>query len=242
MLRKLVAVSGLTVAVSLGATVVTAAPALAKGATKAIIAGPGLARPIVVADAGEPGQSGSLATLAEQSGLFTVLFGSGMSGSETTRRIPPPQTTLGPRYTLVYTVPGVDPQPGQRYGRIRQTLYPYAAGGPLTYTPRGQHGFTPQLPATGWLRADAGLVRTLTKLGVPTESTTAPVRPIAGSGIAGTGPRASVGLAIAWSIVAIVVGAALILAGRKTRRPARSSAESRRPAMGMVHRINHPRA
>lgn len=177
MLRRLISVGGLVIGASLAAAVVTAGPALAKGATKAMITGPGLARPIIVADAGEPGQSGKLATLAEQSGLFTVLFGASTIGPETAVPSPPPHAALGPRYALVYTVPGVEPQPGERYGRLRQDLYPHAIGGPLTYTPPGQHGFTQQLPATGWLRADPALVRTLTQLGLPAASKPASVRP-----------------------------------------------------------------
>src|SRR5215475_13599753 len=176
MLRRLISVGGLAIGVSLAAGVVTAGPALAKGATKAMITGPGLARPIIVADAGEPGQSGKLATLAEQSGLFTVLFGASTIGPETVVPSPPPHAALGPRYALVYTVPGVEPQPGERYGRLRQDLYPHAIGGPLTYTPPGQHGFTQQLPVTGWLRADPALVRTLTHLGLPAASKPASVR------------------------------------------------------------------
>lgn len=217
MLRRLVTVSGLTVGVSLAAAVMTAGPALAKGATKARITGPGLTRPIVVAAAGEPGQSGRLATLAEQSGLFTVLFGASTGGTETRLRSSPPQAVLGPGYTVNYTVPGVDPQPGERYGRIRQKLYPFATGGPLTYTPQGQHGFVQKLQATGWLRAEPGLVRTLAELGVPRESATQPVRPVTGSRLAGTGPRESVGAAIAWAILAIAAGGALMLAGRRRR-------------------------
>jgi hypothetical protein len=215
MLRKLVTVGGLAVAVSLPLALVTATPALAKGATKAMITGPGLAHPIVVADAGEPGQNGNLATLAEQSGLFTVLFGPGMNGSATTLRSSPPQTALGPQYTVTYTVPGVDPQPGEKYGRIRQNLYPYATGGPLTYTPPGQHGFGRELQATGWLRAGPGLLRTLAQLGVPQKSTTRPARPVSGPRLARTGPHGSPGAAIAAAIVAILAGGTLILAGRK---------------------------
>lgn len=227
MLRRL-AVSGLATGIGLVLALVTAGPALAKGATRAVIAGPGLARPIVVADAGEPGQSGTLATLAEQSGLFIVLFGPSVSGPATTLRSPPLQAALGPRYTVTYTVPGVEPQPGQTYGRIRQRLYPYAVGGPLTYTPPGQHGFGQPLHATGWLRADPELVRTLARLGVPGKSTTEPVRPVTGSRLAGTGPREPVGLAIAGAIVAIVAGGALMLAGRKRRVRREVSAECRR--------------
>lgn len=228
MLRRLLAVSGLAVATSLAVALVTAGPALAKGATKAVITGPGLTRPIIVADAGEPGESGHLATLAEQSGLFTVLFGAGTIGPHTTLHSPPPHAALGPRYTVIYTVPGVDPQPGERYGRIRQKLYPYATGRPLIYTPPGQHGFGQKLQATGWLRAGPGLVRTLAQLGVPRESTTQPVLPIPGSRLAATGPPGSVGPAIAWAIVAIVAGGALMLAGSKRGIWRQLGARSRR--------------
>ncbi|MCW2913429.1 MAG: hypothetical protein JWN52_1497 [Actinomycetia bacterium] len=55
------------------ALLAVAGPALAKGATQVRITGPGLARAIVIAEGGEPGQSGQLATLAEQSGLFAVM-------------------------------------------------------------------------------------------------------------------------------------------------------------------------
>lgn len=213
--RKLAAIGGLAVGASLVLVLVTATPALAKGATKAVITGPRLAHPIVVADGGEPGQAGNLATLEEQSGLFSVLFGPGTTGSTTALHSPPRQTALGPQYTITFTVPGVDPQPGEKYGRIRQQLYPYATGGPLTYTPQGQHGFGQKLQATGWQRATPGLRRTLTQLGVPRDSTTQPVRPASGPRLAGTGPRGPLGAAIAGAIVAILVGGALILAGRK---------------------------
>ena len=217
MLRRHVGVGALAVGLIFAGAMVAAGPARAKGATKAVITGPGLARPIVVADAGEPGQSGKLATLAEQSELFTVLFGGSVGGPERTLGSSPRQVTLGRRYTVVYTVPGDDPKPGDKFGRIRQNLYPYATGGPLSYTPPAQHGFGQPLQASGWLRADPRLVRTLTRLGVPTRSTADPVRAITGSRLAGTGARASIGPAIAWAIAAIVAGGALMLGGRKHR-------------------------
>jgi hypothetical protein len=69
-------------------------------------------------------------------------------------------------------VPGVDPQPGDEFGRVRQDLYPDATGGPLIYTPPGQRGFGQALQAAGWLRGSAQLSRTLTQLGVPQRSGT----------------------------------------------------------------------
>ena len=93
---------------SIAAAMTLATPALAKGPSQARITGPGLARAIVVSGNGEPGEQGRLASLAEQTGLFTVMFGAGVSGPAPARlHTAPPGASLGPRYTVVYTVPGV---------------------------------------------------------------------------------------------------------------------------------------
>jgi len=170
MLRRLIAVTALAAGLSIAAAMTLATPAFAKGPSQASITGPGLGRPIVVSGNGEPGEQGRLASLAEQTGLFTVMFGAGasISGPAPARlHSPPPKATLGPRYTLVYTVPGVTPRPGQQFGRVRQDLYPGAAGGPVIYTPPGQQGFGGPLTVTGWLRGRPQLTRTLAQLGVP---------------------------------------------------------------------------
>jgi hypothetical protein len=169
MLRRLTAVTALAAAMSIAAAITLAAPALAKGPTQARISGPGLGHAIVVAGDGEPGQPGRLSTLAEQTGLFTVMFGAVASLSPQTPRqlrTPPPEASLGPGYTIIYTVPGVTPQPGEQFGRIRQDIYPRAAGGPLVSTPRGQQGLGGPLAVTGWLRASPRLLRTLARLGI----------------------------------------------------------------------------
>ena len=177
MLRRLIVLTALAAGMSIATAITLATPALAKGPSQARITGPGLARAIVVSGDGEPGQLGRLATLAGQTSLFTVLFGAGGSVPEPARlRTPPPKATLGPRYAIIYTVPGVTPQPGEQFGRIRQDLYPQAAGGPVIYTPPGQHGFGQPLRATGWLRGSAQLTRTLAQLGVPPRSGTQPAR------------------------------------------------------------------
>jgi hypothetical protein len=173
MLRRLIVVTALAAGMSIAATVTLAIPALAKGPSQARITGPGLPRAIVVSGGGEPGQQGRLATLAGQTSLFTVMFGAGGSVPAPVRlRTPPPKASLGPRYTIIYTVPGVTPQPGQQFGRIRQDLYPRAAGGPVIYTPPGQPGFGQALQATGWLRGSPQLTHTLAQLGVPPRSGT----------------------------------------------------------------------
>jgi hypothetical protein len=172
MLRRLIAVTALAAGMSIAAVITLATPALAKGPAWARITGPGLARAVVVSGNGEPGQQGRLASLADQTGLFTVMFGASASasiGGPAPARLhtPPSATSLGPRYTLVYTVPGVTPRPGQQFGRVRQDLYPRAPGGPLIYTPPGQQGFGGPLTVTGWLRGRPQLTRTLAQVGVP---------------------------------------------------------------------------
>jgi hypothetical protein len=168
MLRRLIVLIAVTAGMSIAAAMALATPALAKGPSQARITGPGLAHAIVVSGDGEPGQQGRLATLAGQTSLFTVLFGAGGSVPAPARlRTPPPRASLGPRYTIMYTVPGVTPQPGQQVGQIRQDLYPRAAGGPVIYTPPGQPGFGQPLQAAGWLRGRPQLTGTLTRLGVP---------------------------------------------------------------------------
>ena len=173
--RRLIVFTALAAGMSIAAVITLATPALAKGPSQARITGPGLTRAIVVSGPGEPGQQGTLAVLAGQTGLFTVLFGADASvpsQTPTRLRTPPPKAYLGPRYTVIYTVPGVTPQPGEQFGRIHQDLYPGAAGGPIIYTPPGQDGFGQPLQGTGWLRASPQLTRTLAQLGVPSRSGT----------------------------------------------------------------------
>jgi len=169
MLRRLTIVTALAAGMSIAAAITLATAALAKGPSQARITGPGLAHPIVVSGNGEPGQQGGLSTLALQTGLFFVLFSvnAGVPGQTLPQlRTPPPQASLGPRYTIIYTVPGgITSHPEEQFGQVRQDLYPRAAGGPLVYTPPGQ--YDGPFPVTGWLRARHGLPRTLARLGVP---------------------------------------------------------------------------
>jgi len=177
MLRRLIAVTALAAGMSIAAAVALATPAFAKGPSQARLTGPGLAHAVVISGNGEPGEQDRLASLAGQTGLFTVMFGAdasaGLAGAPARLPAPPPKASLGPRYALVYTVPGVPPRPGQQFGRVRQDLYPRAAGGPVIYTPPGQHGFSGPLAVTGWLRGGPQLTRTLAQLGVPPPGTRA---------------------------------------------------------------------
>lgn len=225
MLRRPIAATALAAGMSLAATITLATPALAKGPSQASITGPGLAHTIAVSGNGEPGMQGPLAVLAGQTGLFTVLFGADASvpgQASAPLRTPPPNASLGARYTIIYTVPGIAPQPGEQYGQIRQDLYPDAAGGPVTYTPSGQDGFGGPLAVTGWLRASPGLTRTLAQLGVPSRPRTqATPRTSPRSAHPAPAPRAD-SRTLAWLIAsaaaiaaAMLVGAALRLRHRK---------------------------
>ena len=77
--RRFTALTSLAAGAAIAVTVALATPALAKGTTQASITGPGLARPVTVSVAAGsealPGQGDALSSLADQTGLFTVLFG-----------------------------------------------------------------------------------------------------------------------------------------------------------------------
>ena len=214
--RRLIAVTALAAGMSIAAAISLATPALAKGPSQASISGPGLARAIVVSGDGEPGQLGTLAVLAGQTGLFTALFGAGADvpgQASAPLRTSLPKSSLGPRYTVIYTVPGVTARPGEQFGRIRQDLYPGAVGGPVIYTPPGQDGFGQPLQETGWLRASPGLTRTLARVGVPLRPGTRPApqpRPPAAQPAAAhqTGSPT-----VAWLIAAAAAIAAAALGG-----------------------------
>jgi hypothetical protein len=233
MLRRLFAVIALAAGMSITAALTLATPALAKGPSEARITGPGLIRAIVISGHGEPGQTGVLSTLAAQTGLFTVMFGMNAIVPAQVRpwlrRTPPAQASLGPRYTITYTVPGISAQPGKQFGLVRQDLYPRAVGGPLIYTPPGQQGFGRPLQVTGWLRAGPRLLPSLARLGVPYLTSAAPARAAhaahrAAAHQAGSG-------ALPWLVATAAAIAAMALVGvlLRLRRRASPAAGAARP-------------
>ena len=242
--RKIIAFSCLAAGTAFAVTAAVAAPALAKGATRASITGPGLARPVIPAAPGVgealPGQGDELTRLAEQTGLFTVLFnvGSGIPDAPSPLPAPPAAASLGAKYALTYAVPGVTPGPGQPSGQVRQVLYPRAAGGPVIYTPPGQQGFGQPLQATGWLRGTRQLTATLTRLGVPDSAALPAASP---SAVAATASTARAGTpapgdttALAWLIAAIASAVTIAIAGtalrlRRRSRPATKDSNGQPP-------------
>jgi hypothetical protein len=192
----------LSIAFVLAALALPAA-ALAKGPSEGSISGPGFVKVVKVVNDGSGGTPGG--DLTQTSGFFPAAFG--QSPDPMLHRRP---ASLGPRYTIVWTVPsGVDTA-----DHLRQELYPYAKGGAVSYMKPGQPIFG-MTTHGGWYRA-AGLKRTLVSLGLPAKA------PGARSG--GSSWTLPAGLAAA----GLVVAAAVLLLWRRQRgqrSPSTSSTE-----------------
>ena len=246
--RRFIALTSLAAGAAIAVTVALATPALAKGTTQASITGPGLARPVTVSVAAGsealPGEGDALSSLADQTGLFTVLFGPSigdvrMPDMPSRLRPPPAAATLGPKYTVTYTVPGITTAPGRASDQIRQYLYPRAAGGPVIYTLPGQQGFGQPLQATGWLRGTPQLTATLTRLGIPAgaslPSAPSSAASVAAAPVPAAAPKPNDTTAPAWLIATIASAIAIVIAGtalwlRRRPRPATGRPATDQPA------------
>src|SRR5262249_27511252 len=102
----------------------------AKGPSTASITGPGLERQLAVVGQGELGPGTPLGTLVDFGGFFAQMYGQTAAPTLNVR----PKGVLGPRYTIVYVVPG----PNAVASRVVQFFYPYAKPVPLTYMKPGQ--------------------------------------------------------------------------------------------------------
>ena len=133
------------------------AAALAKGPSEAVVTGPGTDDDgIVIAGLGD--ESG----LTGQSGFFPATFGQ----SPDPMLASAPEGDLGPKYRIVYTVPG----PSGSDDTIVQDVYPYAEPNPVTYTPPGQSFFDTEKTRGGWYVSTNGLRNILVHAGLPAES------------------------------------------------------------------------
>jgi len=135
--------------------------AQAKGATSATIDGGGPGGmpggPITVRGDGEPGSGTDLGMLADGAGVFAVMFEDGGGGLKAA-----PTDRLGPRYTIAWTF--ADDSGNDR--KVRQHVYPYAAGGPVTFMPAGQPVFDTTTTG-GWYQGFDGFRQQLIDLGLP---------------------------------------------------------------------------
>jgi hypothetical protein len=177
------------------AAVALAAPgaAAAKGASKATIDGPGLGGTLTVGGNGESGGT-PLGNLGQYSGFFPAVFGQSPDPTATKR----PAGKLGPRYRIVWTVPGPNGD-----STIRQDVYPYAQPDPVTYMKPGQEFWDGQKTHGGWYVGDSMLRSSLTAAGVP------PTTP--------DGRGADWSRWLVWALAAAAaLGAAALLARRRT--------------------------
>ncbi len=203
--------------------------ALAKGASAATINGPGPGTPVTLRGAGEPGAETELARLADQAGLFFAMFGGGADGVGGQILADRPSGDLGPRYTVTYDIPS--DQGGVAV--VHQDLYPYAHGGPVTFTGPGQRlSSNGQEVSAGWFRGPAALLRMLVSLGLPSKpphvaqtAAPAPASALAAAAVPGPDPApapSSAGAAGWWAGAGVagslLVVAALALLVRRHRR------------------------
>lgn len=131
--------------------------ALAKGASEATITGPGLGDGIRLAGEGDPG-GGALMQIAEDSGFFPAVFLTTPNPMLSER----PDGELGPRYTIVYVMPG----PSGVVDEIRQDVYPYATPSLVSYTKPGQPYFGTERTVGGWYVAGPALKDDLVAVGL----------------------------------------------------------------------------
>jgi hypothetical protein len=180
----------------------------AKGATSATIDGGGPGGmpggPITLRGDGEPGSGTDLGMLADGAGVFAVMFEDGGGGLKAA-----PTDRLGPRYTIAWTF--ADDSGTVR--KVRQHVYPYAAGGPVTFMPAGQPVFETTTTG-GWYQGFDGFRQQLIDLGLPNRNPLQPA-PTPKSAPASPQPAATStppSPAPAWPRIAAVAAALLLLA------------------------------
>lgn len=164
------------------------AGAAAKGPSAATITGPGLSSPLSITGVGEGDTSTDLGVLVMDGGWFQEVFGS------TGLRLRSAPRDLGARYVVTYTVPG-----GSTTSKLEQSLYPYAAGGPVTYMRAGQVFWDTKKTAGGWFRGSAQLKRMLLSAGLPKSPPPASERSHGRT----IGVAAGAGIALAAAVIAL---------------------------------------
>jgi len=192
-MKRLIAITAAVVA--LAALVATSA--LGKGASEAMITGPGLGDGINLAGEGEAG-GGELMQLAEDAGFFPSVFATTPNPMLSKR----PAVELGPRYTITYTMPG----PNGVSATLVQDVYPYADPTPVTYTEPGQRYFENERTIGGWFVASTTLKDELVAVGLPESG------PSTGSPAI---PRTSIEVAVGAVLVMTAALGAILLARRR---------------------------
>ena len=155
MRRNLVAAAVFAVALALPSL------AAAKGPESASITGPSLERSLAIRGQGEMGAGTPLGALVDFGGFFSQMFGQTPDPTLKAQ----PKGSLGPRYKVVYVVPGPNIE-----SRVVQFLYPYAKPVPLTYMKPGQPFWNTDRAHGGWYRSSVSLKRVLIRAGLPAAS------------------------------------------------------------------------
>jgi hypothetical protein len=141
-------------AATIAASLALAGDALAKGPDAAVITGPDLPSPLTLSYR-DAARRATMAKLTTDGDFFRQAF-----GPASTR--PRPDVALGPRYVVVYRVPGPN---GNSY--LRQSLYPYASGGAITFMAKGQRFWGTRRTRGGWSRPSPSLFTALLEAGLP---------------------------------------------------------------------------
>ena len=144
---------------ALAAALVLPAAAAAKGASKASLQGPEIKGTLVIPGDGE--SSGTpLGNFAQHAGYFPAAFGQDPNHPMLASA---PKGPLGPAYLVTYVVPG----PDRTSSLVHQTVYPYAAGGAVSYLRPGRVFMGGQTTVGGWYRGGLALKQDLVALGLP---------------------------------------------------------------------------
>lgn len=149
---------------ALGMSLVLAGAASAKGPVAATITGPGLVTPLKLSYRSAESRD-AMGKLTSDGGFFRQAFTAFTSGGSPANR--PPAGSLGPRYLVVYTVPG--PR-GNSF--LRQHLYPYTDVGAVTFMAKGQRFWGTRRTRGGWSRGSQVLTDSLVDAGLPAPPST----------------------------------------------------------------------
>jgi hypothetical protein len=195
--------------------------AQAKGATAANISGGGPGGlpggPIDIKGDGEPGSGTGLSDLAEASGMWSLLFENGEPGNLASA--PLPEASRGPRYVITWTFPNGT----GTTDKVRQLVWPYAPGGPITYLAHGQRVMETRTEG-GWFRAGDNLRQKLIAAGLPdrpalpvqSPATPAPAQPASTPAAAAAQGQPAVWPWVTAGIGLLVIVAAVALARRRS--------------------------
>lgn len=149
---------------ALAMSLVLAGAANAKGPIAATITGPGLEKPLKLSYRGVASRT-VMGQLTMHGKFFDQAFTGITGGGLPAKR--PPAGSLGPRYLVVYTVPG----PGGN-SFLRQRLYPFTKVGAVTFMAKGQRFWGTRHTRGGWSRGSKELTEALVAAGLPAPAAT----------------------------------------------------------------------